>query len=181
MWLPSIGKIRVLLWLRENSKQLRMAAILFVVLVCINLLLYFILIAPSIAELKTGEAKSAELRQRHAEAVLFDKQKPLFTGILTGIPAQKDMPLIVTELVQMARRLNLSVAAINYDIPRRESGKPAMLSFSVPVEGKYSDIKRFIYEVETSDRLIGIQDMNLESEQGKVKLQMKLMTYVRGN
>ncbi len=180
MWLQSIGKIKILLWLRENGKQLRMAAILFAVLVCINLLLYFIPIAHSLAKLKTGEAKSAELRQRHAEAVLFNKQKPLFTGTLAGIPAQKDMPLLVKEIVQMARSLNLAVATINYDIPRRESGELAMLSFSFPVEGKYPDIKRFIYEVETSDRLIGIQDVNLESDQGTVKLQMKLMTYVRG-
>jgi len=72
------------------------------------------------------------------------------------------------------------VAPINYDIPRRESGELAMLSFSFPVEGKYPDIKRFIYEVETSDQLIGIQDVSLESDQGTVKLQMKLMTYVRG-
>ena len=180
MWLRSIGKINVLLWLRENGKQLRMAAILFAVLVCINLLLYVFLIAPSLDRLKNGEVTSAKLRQRHAEAVLFNKQKPLFTGILVGIPAQKDMPLLVKEIMQLARSLHLAVAPINYDIPRRESGELAMLSFSFPVEGKYPDIKRFIYEVETSDQLIGIQDVSLESERGTVKLQMKLMTYVRG-
>jgi len=157
-----------------------MAAIPFAVLVCINLLLYFFVIAPSRAELKSGETKSSELRQRHAEAVLFSKQKPLFTGILAGIPAQKDMPLLVKDIVQMARNLRLAVAPINYDIPRQESGELAMLSFSFPVEGKYSDIKRFIFEVETSDRLIGIQDVKLASDQSTVKLQMKLMTYVRG-
>ncbi len=181
MWLPSIGKIKVALWLRENSKQLRTDAIVFAVLVCINLVLYFSLIAPSEARLKTGEAQFPELRMRHAEAMLFKEQKPLFAGLLDGIPAQKDMPLLVKELEQMAKRLNLAVAAINYDIPRRESGELAMLSFSFPVEGRYPDIKRFIYEVETSGRLIGIQDVNLESDQGKVRVRMKLMTYVRGN
>ena len=113
--------------------------------------------------------------------MLFNEQKPLFAGILAGIPAQKDMPLLVKELEQMAKRLNLTVAAINYDIPRRESGELAMLSFSFPVEGRYPDIKRFIYEVETSGRVIGIQDVKLDSDKGRVKLEMKLMTYVRGN
>jgi Tfp pilus assembly protein PilO len=181
MWLPSIGKIKVLSWLWENRKQLQAAAVPFGALVCINLLLYFFLIAPYASRLESGEARSAELRQRHAEAVLFKEQKRLFAGFLGGIPAQKDMPLLVKELVQMARRRNLSVAAINYDIPRRESGELAMLSFSFPVEGRYPDIKRFLYDVETSDRIIGIQDVNLESDQGRVKLQMKLITYVRGN
>jgi Tfp pilus assembly protein PilO len=131
--------------------------------------------------LKTGEAKAAEFRRRHAEAMLFNEQKPLFAGLQAGIPAQKDMPLLVKELEQMAKKLNLAMAAINYDIPRRESGELAMLAFSFPVEGRYPDIKRFIYEVETSDRVIGIQNVSMESDKGRVKLQLKLMTYVRGN
>lgn len=181
MWLPSIEKIKVAQWLRENSKQLRTVAIVFAVLILVNLALYFILIAPSEARLKAAEAKTAELRMRHAEAVVFNGQKPLFAGLLEGIPAQKDMPLLVKELEQTAEKLNLSVASINYDIPRRESGELAMLSFSFPVEGRYPYVKRFIYEVETSGRLIGIQDVKLDSEKGRVKMQMKLMTYVRGN
>ncbi len=181
MLLPSIGKIQVVRWLKENGKQLRTVAIVFTVLVCIDLALYFFLLAPSSDWLKTGEAKVGEFRLRHAAAVLFNEQKPLFADLLTGIPAQKDMPLLVKELEQKAKRLNLAVAAINYDIPRRQSGELALLTFSLPVEGRYPDIKRFIYEVETSGRLIGIQDANLESDRGRVKLQLKLMTYVRGN
>ncbi len=180
MWLPSIGKIKVVLWLRENSRQLRTVAIVFVSLVCINLFLYILVIARDQAELKAGEAMSVELRMRHAEAVVFKAQKPLIAGLLNGIQEQKDMPLLMKELEQMAKRLHLAVAAINYEIPRRESGELAMLSFSFPVEGRYPDIKRFIYEVETSGRLIGIQDVKLESDKGNVKMQLKLMTYVRG-
>ncbi len=56
----------------------------------------------------------------------------------------------------------------------------AMLAFSFPAEGKYPDIKRFIYEVETSDRLVGVQDLKLESDTGRVKMNVKLMTYVKG-
>ena len=181
MWSPAIGKIEIVLWLRENGRQLRAAALVFAALVCINLALYFFFIAPSAARLKKAVATSAGLRMRHAEAALFNEQKPLFAGLLAGIPAQKDMPLLVKELEQMAKRLNLSVAAINYDMPQRESGELAMLSFSFPVEGRYPDIKRFIYEVETSGRVIGIQDVKLDSDKGRVKLQLKLMTYVRGN
>jgi Tfp pilus assembly protein PilO len=181
MWLPSIEKITFVRWLKENGKQLRTVAILFTALVCINLALYFVFIVPSTAALKNGEAKSAELRRRHAEAVLFNEQKPLFAGLRAGIPAQKDMPLLVKELEQMAKRLHLSVSAISYDIPRRESGELAMLSFSFPVWGRYPDIKRFIYEVETSVRVIGIQSVNMASDKDGINLQMKLLTYVRGN
>lgn len=180
MWLPSIEKMRLLRWLRENNKQLGPVAIIFAVLVCINLLLYAFVIVPSSASLRAGESRSAELRHRHAEALFFKKQKPVFAGLLEGIPEQKDMPLLVKELVQKARKLNLSVAAIESDFPQSESGGLAMLSFSFPVAGRYADIKRLIYEIETTDRLIGMRDLKLESDRGRVKLQMKLITYVRG-
>jgi Tfp pilus assembly protein PilO len=55
-----------------------------------------------------------------------------------------------------------------------------MLTFTFPASGAYADVKRFIYEVETSKRLVGIQDLKLSSEKGRVKLQMKLVTYIRG-
>ncbi len=180
MWSQFFEKLQMPRWLRENGRQLRTAAIIFAVLVCINLLLYAFLIVPSLVRLKTGETKFAEFRHRHAVATLFKKQKPDFAGLLAGIPTQKDIPLLVKELVQMARRRNLTVAAIDSDFPRNESGGLAMLSFSFPVKGRYSNIKRFIYKVETSDRLIGIRNLQLESDKGRVKLQMKLMTYVRG-
>jgi Tfp pilus assembly protein PilO len=180
MWLPSIAKMQAPLWLKQNNRQLRMALFVLAGLVCLNLLLYAVLVSPAAGRLKTDEARFVELRRRHAEAVLFKKQKTSFTGFMAGIPAQKDMPLLVKEFVQTARRRHLSVASVTYDIPKRASGELAMLTFSFPVEGRYPDIKRFIYDVETSDRLVGIQELKLDADQARVKLDMKLVTYVKG-
>jgi Tfp pilus assembly protein PilO len=173
-------KIKVPAWLSVSDKKLRTAGMAFAGLVLANLLVYFALIVPSSIRLSAGEKKYAELRKRHTEAVLFKKEKTLFTGIMAGVPAQKDMPILVKELVQNARSLNLKVDTINYDIPKSVSGELAMLSFSFPIEGRYADIKRFIYDVETSDRFVGIQELKFESEKGHVKLNMKLVTYVKG-
>jgi Tfp pilus assembly protein PilO len=180
MWSLAIAKMRAPLWLKENNWKLMTMAMVCVALLCANLLLYGALIAPSDARLKTMEAKSADLRRRHAEAVLFREQRRLFAGIMAGVPAQKDMPILVKDLVQTARRLNLSVASVKYDIPSRAGGELAMLTFSFPAEGRYPDIKRFIYNVETSDRLVGIQDLKMTSEKSRVSLEMKLFTYIKG-
>lgn len=175
----SIRKIKTPEWL-EGNRRLRTAAVVFAGLVLADLFMYFILVAPSAALLTSSETKYAELRRRHAEAVLFKKQKPLFAGISAGITTQKDMPLLVKEVGQAARRLNLAVAAVTYDMPSHGGGELAQLSFSFPAEGRYPELKRFIYDMETADRFVGIQELKLESDQGKVKLQMKLMTYVKG-
>ncbi len=180
MSLPSIKNIKVPEWLSAKDKRLRTAAMVFAALLLADLLVYFVFVAPSSARLSAGEKKYSELRKRHTEAVLFNKQKALFTGIIAGVPAQKDMPILMKELLQTAHRLNLRVEKINYDIPKSTSGELAMLTFSFPAEGHYAGIKRFVYDLETSDRLVGIQELKLESEKGNVKLNMKLMTYVRG-
>jgi Tfp pilus assembly protein PilO len=175
----SIKKIRLPEWLK-GSKRLRAAALLCVGLLCADLLLYAGFIVPSKASLRSWEEKYAELRKRRTDAVLFEKHKEELSGIRAGIPTQKDMPLLIKEIVQTARRLHLSVSPIKYEIPNQSGEVPAVVSFAFPVEGKYADVKRFIYEIETSSRPVGIQDLKIGGEKGGVKVQMKLMTYVKG-
>jgi Tfp pilus assembly protein PilO len=181
MWSRSITKAAQLsAWFRTNDKRLRGWALSLLAVVVLNLLLYSLLVAPALAKRADGEARIAELRRRHAAAVLFEKQKESVAGLLSGVPAQKDMPLLIKDLVQTARSLNLSVASVKYDIPAKSSSDLAQLAFLFPVEGRYPDIKRFIYDVETTGRLVGIQAVKLDSEKGKVKMEMKLLTYIKG-
>ena len=176
-----ITAIKTHQWLAGIPKKLKVAAVAFAGLACMNLVLYGILVAPSLARIREGETRYRDLRQRYAEAVLFKKQKPFFAGIMAGVPSQKDMPLLVKDLMQAARRLNLGVASVKYDMTKRAGGELVMVAFSFPAEGRYPEIKRFIYDVETADRLVGIQDLKMETEQGQVKIDMKLVTYIKGN
>jgi Tfp pilus assembly protein PilO len=164
-----------------EDRKLRTIALICAVLVSANVLFYLFVASPSAAGLRELGSRSAELRQRNAEAVQFQKQKRDFAGIKTGLQTQKDMPLLVKDLVQTARRLNLRVGPISYDIPKPGTGGLAMLTFSFPAEGRYPDIKRFIYETETSPRLVGIQNVKLDGEKGGVKLQVKLVTYIKSS
>ncbi|HUI46697.1 MAG TPA: type 4a pilus biogenesis protein PilO [Nitrospirota bacterium] len=166
-------------WLKWEDRRLRAVLLSFVVLLVLDLILYNTLIAPFATQFSAGEARYRMLRKRHAEAVLFNTQKNAFSGFIAGMPAQKDMPLLVKSLMQTARQLNLSVSSVKYDIPQT-SGEFTMLSFSFPAEGQYNNIKRFIYDVETSDRLVGIQELKMDSDKGPVKMEMKLLTYIKG-
>ncbi|MBS1128315.1 MAG: type secretion system protein PulO [Nitrospirae bacterium] len=162
------------------TKRLRVLAAVCAGLIVLNLLLYAFTVVPAAARLAASRQQYADLKREYAEAALFQKQKQLFAGLMSGIPAQKDVPLLIKDLAQTARRLNLSVDAINSDIPTQGTGGLTMLTFTFPAAGSYPDVKRFIYQVETSSRLVGIQDLKLGSEKGRVKLQMKLVTYIRG-
>jgi len=161
------------------TKRLRVLAALCAGLIALNVLVYTFAVVPAAARLAASRQQYADLRREYAEAALFQKQKQLFAGLMSGIPAQKDVPLLMKELVQTARRLHLSVDAINSDIPKQGADGLTMLTFTFPAAGSYPDVKRFIYEIEASPRLVGIQDLKLSAEKGRVKLQMKLVTYLR--
>ena len=180
MSLPSMLKIALPFGLADNRK-LRTIALICAAFIIANALFYLFVAAPSAAGLKELDSRYAELRKRNAEAVQFQKQKKDIAGIKAGIQTQKDMPLLVKYLVQTAHRMNLRVGPINYDIPKPGSGGLAMLTFSFPAEGRYPDIKRFIYETETSPRLVGIQNVALDAEKGGVKLNVKLVTYIKSS
>ena len=149
-------------------------------LAALNAVLFTALVSPAAADLAALRHRYDELKREQAETLQFQKQKRLYAGLTAGIPSQKDVPLLIKDIVSAARRLNLSVEAINSDIPTAGSGGLAMLTFTVPAAGGYGDVKRFIHEVETSDRLVGIQDIRFGADKGRVKFQMKLVTYIRG-
>lgn len=166
------------LWLGRNT-ALRAAAVVCIALLCADLALYLIVLRPLNAGLEARRAHIAGLRARHADAVLYQSQKKTLGGIAAAVPTQKDMPLLVKELQQTARRLGLRVGDVNYDIPKPGAEGAALLSFSFPVAGSYPELKRFVFEVETSPRLLGIETLEFRAERGTVGLDLKLMTYVR--
>ncbi len=181
MWSLSIkNKKAPALFQAVNDRRIRAAVVIFAGLLVLDGILFGALVSPTASRLADWEAKYREQRKRRTEAILFKQQKSSVSGAIAGVPAQKDMPLLVKDLVQRARRLNLRVSSVKYDIPKRASGEFALLAFSFPAEGRYADIKRFVYEVETSDRLVGIESMKMDSDKGMVKLEMKLLTYVKG-
>jgi Tfp pilus assembly protein PilO len=179
MWLPTTVRNRGPQWITGENSGLRTPLLVFAGLLCALTLTYCVLVAPRAARLRACRAELTELRRNHAEAVLFERQKPALAKLMAGVPSQNDMPLLVKDLVQDARRLHLSVASVKYDIPGRTGSELAALLFSFPAEGRYPDIKRFVHDVETSGRLVGIKALKLTSDKGRVTMDMKLVTYVK--
>lgn len=162
------------------KRKLAVPALLCIGIAAFDVLLTAFLVSPASARLEAARTATADLKRRNADAVLFQKQKKAFAGMANGIPSQQDVPIVIRDIVQTARRLNLAVGAVNSDIPSPGSEGMAQLTFSVPVAGSYPDLKRFIYSMETTDRLLGIQGLAWKADKGRVTLNMKLVTYIKG-
>ncbi len=162
------------------ARRLRLPAAMAATALLLVLLASALAVRPAADRLEAAQERHGELKRQHADALLFQKQKQALAGLNRGILTQKDVPLLIKDLVQAARRRDLAVGTVSSDIPTPASGGLTMLTFTVPLTGSYSGIKRYLYELETADRLAGIQDLRLSSEKGGVKLDLKLVTYIRG-
>lgn len=167
------------LWLVRN-RRLQAVFLALAALLLAAALVFLALVRPLSRDLEGQRQRIAGMRRDISSAVLFEQQQKSVGAISTAVLTQKDMPLLVKELAQKARTAGLSVGSVDYEIPRSGGGGLARLVFQFPVAGRYPDLKRFIFELETSSRMLGIEELQLKSGRTKVDLDLKLVTYVRG-
>lgn len=164
---------------RAGRKKIAVAVAVFAAALALDLLIALFIHRPAGVRLDHARNELGGLKRRHAEALLFQKQKKAAAGISAGILLQKDVPILIKEVVQTARRRSLKVGVISSDLPAPGKEGMVLLTFLVPAHGSYPDIKRFIYDIETFDRPVGIQAIELKAEKQGIAMDMKLVTYVR--
>lgn len=162
-----------------HNKKLQAAVILCGGLLLLNAAFYATVVRPGASSRVNQTAHIADLRKRYAVGVLYQKQRKDIGTLVANMPTQKDMPLIVKELEQTARKRGLRVGPVNYDIPRSGAEGITMLTFSFPVNGRYADLKRFVYDVETSMRLVGIEKLDIKADKNGEAMMLTLLTYIR--
>jgi type IV pilus assembly protein PilO len=99
------------------------------------------------------------------------------------IPLKGEFPALLGEIFSLAGQAGLTIDQISYQ-PKEEEGQGLLrygLAFSV--HGDYSQVKRFIYSLEQSERLIVIDGLALsggrESGEAMVELRLQLATFFR--
>lgn len=97
-----------------------------------------------------------------------------------AIPPREEFTAWLGELFALAGKAGLSIDRVQYD-PKEVAEKGLLrytLNFSVA--GSYAEIKRFIFSLEQSPRIVVIEEVSLsrgEQNQGEVGLRIRLATY----
>ena len=99
-----------------------------------------------------------------------------------ALPSRTEFTALIGEVYSLAGEAGLSIDRIGFD-PEEITGRALLrytLNFSVG--GDYGQIKKFVYSLEQSDRLIAIEELSLsggKSEEGEVSLRVRLSTYFK--
>jgi len=103
--------------------------------------------------------------------------------VYSELPKWEDFTKVMGEVYKKAERLNLLVDSASYQpSPLKGSGLIKVM-VSMPVIGSYADIKRFIYDLETSPRLFIIENLSLGSgkgEEGEISLKLTISVHFKG-
>lgn len=176
-------------------RQSRAFPVVIAVLLVVNILFFlflFLLQAPQSAQLerdyfelqaKTRLGKAMENETPQARFVQMKSDLQRFRSI---IPVRGDLSGLIAELYELAGASGLDVKQVGYtpsEIPEQELISYA-LSFSLT--GNYGEIKKFIYRLEQSERLIVIEQLSLSAAPGtdklrQVTLKIRLTTFFQND
>jgi type IV pilus assembly protein PilO len=133
------------------------------------------------------QAKVRQARQADADAKtpaeIYRRGEADLQNFRAVIPLKGEFPALLGEIFSLAGQAGLTIDQISYQ-PKEEEGQGLLrygLAFSV--HGDYSQVKRFIYSLEQSERLIVIDGLALsggrESGEAMVELRLQLATFFR--
>ncbi len=125
------------------------------------------------------------MRRKDAEYryyLSFDTGRADLDKFKEMLPRRSDYINVVRAVDRMAREDGMK--STSFGTERKEvekQGDLVQLNFSLPVTGSYANVRKFIYDVETSSLFLNIDNLGLstEGETGQISLRIGLSTYVR--
>jgi hypothetical protein len=130
------------------------------------------------AEQDNAGAEAARIAHDRANAALG----AFYTDVLPPDLAGANR-ITYLRLAQLARELNLRAERRSYEPedPARD-GVLGRLKISMALRGDYADVRAFIYELETADEFVVIEDLALSEgtdQESTLELALTLATYYR--
>ena len=164
----------------------------FVIIGAINIWFYYRVILPQKVK---ADNLFKEIEVKRVEAIAlkspssFEEIKADISKFKHMLPRKTEMTKIIRELDNLAKGSSLVIHDISYESNKMRGANPeewadsiSPISFSFPIEGKYSNVKNFIYKLESSKRLITIDNLSLEKASGKedIRLKIRMSIYLKG-
>jgi len=182
--------------LRAFAEQLwksqRRTLLLLMTLVVLNLLAYVVverLMVPRVVAKETHFLqRQAEVRQllRHQGGAattpeqLYVQANQDFSKFQEAVPEYQDFTGLVEELLVLSSRARLNITQISYHSEEMKEAPFLKLSLDFNVTGEYAQLKKFIFSLEQSVRLITIRQISLQgADDTGVNLRLGLETYFR--
>ena len=145
------------------------------------LVMYFVMLQPASDQRRQVIEAIAQLRQQQIEHQVARKTQEELVQFWKQLPDQKDFTDLGVTIAQLAKKNNVAVPGMLYDVDPGKPNQSAKGSISFEASGDYRAIRQFIYELETTGRSLFIEKFGAErSKKGnEVAFKIQVGTYFK--
>ena len=127
-------------------------------------------------------AASRQALMYHREA---RKAKKDLRHVWLVLPAERDFTPLALGISDEAKRDRVTLPALSYKTEPTLIANTSKGLLQGPMTGRYEDLRRFIYGLETAEELVFIEDLELTRSGGvqdaPLMFNIKIATYLRGD
>lgn len=159
----------------------------------INIVIYLVMVLPARNQVLEKEDVRQKIRkdinqkihnmgQKQNQEIFYKKTINDLSQFKSLLLDQHEFSKIVDYLSVTAKKQKISIPSISYHQEKIDKEGFKKVSISFTVEGRYKDIKRFIYNLEDAKDFLILEDLGLaRSGRGSdpIKLQIRIATYLQ--
>ena len=152
--------------------------------------MHFLILGPAEEHLSQAEAQRMAVRQQITSRQDARETAKDMSHLLALLPTQRDFAQLPQTISEEALHEGVILPGLSYTFEKPDQSLGNRVILRGPVTGRYEDLRRFIYGLETSNRLVFIEDLDV-SRSGKadkqstkrdvVTVNLQISTYIRKN
>lgn len=134
---------------------------------------------------QTAKQVQADLQRTKVQQMRAQAAQRQLDTVRQALPTQEEFTSLALALSELAKREQVKIPGMGYDIDKPEGTQPAKATITFKATGDYAAIYRFLSRLETAESYLVIESLDVASEQkrdtaaARVLVNIKVTTYLR--
>ena len=134
---------------------------------------------------QTAKQVQADLQRTKVKQIRAQAAQRQLDTVRQALPTQEEFTSLALALSELAKREQVRIPGMSYDIDKPEGTQPAKATITFKATGDYAAIYRFLSRLETAESYLVIESLDVASEQkrdaaaARVGVNIKVATYLR--
>ena len=130
-------------------------------------------------ELELNQARQELTHHKEAQ-----KARKELAQVWSALPVERDFAPLALGITEEAKRDRVTLPALSYKTEATPVANTSKGVLEGTMTGRYEDLRRFLYDVETAEELVYIEDLELVRSDAQkdqtLTFDIKIATYLRG-
>lgn len=126
----------------------------------------------------------AQVRKEYQQHQAARRAKKDLAQVWDALPEERDFAPLALGITEEAKRNHVTLPALSYKTEATSVANTSKGVLQGTMSGRYEDLRKFLYDLETAEELVYIEDVDLvrtSTPQEQLTFNIKIVTYLRGD